>query len=468
MDTYRSPLGMLGLAGEPEQLGRIADEDTPHDEVREAPPPAIGTDERRMQVRAYNHWASLLGEDAFPHIAALHPGDLADFGPFSVLLDFSANADDPAIAFLGADLAGECDVDGAAIRRLSDVPARSLLSRITDHYLQIIANQAPIGFEAEFINQRGATILYRGILLPFTSDGTAIDFIYGVINWKELADQAAADELLLEMDQVLAANPAGRGGRRAEPAPLADWADGPCRWPAPEIDDAEFDDLAGSPPAMPGPPATPGTDAAEAPRALVEWLHAAREQAAAVSDREERTRNALYEAIGRAWDFALAAAAAPAEFAALLAEAGLSAQDRAPMTPVVKLVFGADYDKTRLTEYAAALAHARRLGLGAGTLAAHLRAAEGGLKGVVAAERRFRRAGAGLDPDALAATAAPRRALARRLRALPPRPLAALAGPGEEFALVLVRRDPAGEVALLGEVPPDATLLDRAARRLLA
>ena len=38
----------------------------------------------------------------------------------------------------------------------------------------------------------------------------------------------------------------------------------------------------------------------------------------------------------------------------------------APMTPVVKLVFGADYDKTRLTEYATALTHAQRIGLGRG------------------------------------------------------------------------------------------------------
>lgn len=54
--------------------------------------------------------------------------------------------------------------------------------------MQILANQAPIGFEAEFVNQRGSTILYRGILLPFSSDDHAIDF-NGVINWKELADQ---------------------------------------------------------------------------------------------------------------------------------------------------------------------------------------------------------------------------------------------------------------------------------------
>ncbi len=71
---------------------------------------------------------------------------------------------------------------------------------------------------------------------------------------------------------------------------------------------------------------------------------------------EDRTRDALYEAIGRAYDFSLAAAEATGRgFAELLADAGLSTQDRAPMTPVVKLVFGADYDKTRLTEYAAAL-----------------------------------------------------------------------------------------------------------------
>jgi hypothetical protein len=39
---------------------------------------------------------------------------------------------------------------------------------------------------------------------------------------------------------------------------------------------------------------------------------------------------------------------------------------RAPYLPFVKLVFGTEYDKTRLTEYATALAHARRVGLGKG------------------------------------------------------------------------------------------------------
>src|SRR3546814_6936044 len=84
---------------------------------------------------------------------------------------------------------------------------------------------------------------------------------------------------------------------------------------------------------------------------LGDWLAAARELADAARGSEDRTRAALYQAIGRAYDFSLAAADAPEEFDELLADAELTAQDRAPMTPVVKLVFGADYDKTRLTEY---------------------------------------------------------------------------------------------------------------------
>ena len=122
------------------------------------------------------------------------------------------------------------------------MPSRSLLSRITDHYLQIIANQAPIGFEAEFVNQRGATILYRGILLPFSSDNDTIDYIYGVINWKELADQATADELLLQIDQAL------ESGRRApdEALELTDWIEGPLDEIAPLVLDSPLDEGIGA------------------------------------------------------------------------------------------------------------------------------------------------------------------------------------------------------------------------------
>ena len=400
MDTYR------GLFTESAQADPAASaqsgEDWPEVEfgedesLREPPPSPVGQDERRMQVRAYNHWASLLDNRNFPSIEDLDPQDLPDFGPYSVLLDFTGGIENPAIQFIGAKLGLECGTAGE-ITALSDVPARSLLSRITDHYMQILANQAPIGFEAEFVNQREQTILYRGILLPFSSDDDTIDFIYGVINWKELADQQTTDALMLEIDQALEIAPA-TGLQRDLPIPA--WADGPVVVDAQPADDAadgddgdypDVLDLAGLAEAelphskLPAPAFAPleldtpvdddvlelsSADEADVAQAglvtdelgyaslaelpgemeLADWLASARELAEAARGSEDRTRHALYAAIGRAYDFSLAAHDAPDDFAELVTDSGLTVQDRAPMTPVVKLVFGADYDKTRLTK----------------------------------------------------------------------------------------------------------------------
>jgi hypothetical protein len=469
MDSLRGPFSGDSPDAEDRDFGWAEDEP-----VRELPPLAIGQDERRMQVRAYNFWASLLDDRSFPSIEELDPACLPDFGPYSVLLDFTSGIENPAVQFLGEALAEECG-DGHAIRHLSDVPSRSLLSRITDHYRQIIANQAPIGFEAEFVNQRDAPILYRGILLPFSSDGETIDFIYGVINWKELADQQTTDELLLEIDQALDSVPEGYRSL----APMAEWADGPIEddgvldlmtplsedagqldWPAPEFATGEPLDLAAFEYAE-----APEQDFAPSDMKLADWLASARELAQAAQGSEDRSRQALYAAISRAYDFALAAETAPEDFAEVAADAGIAVQERAPLTPVVKLVFGAHYDKTRLAEFAAALSHARRQGLGHGELAAHIAAAPGGIKAIVAEERKVRREESG-KPAMVRSE--PRRNLVRQLRKLEHRPIAEVPAQGEEFALLVARRLPSGEVVMLGEVSDDIPLFEKAARKLLA
>ncbi len=593
----------------------------------QADPHGIGQDERRMQVRAYNHWATLLEDRMFPPIDALEPAALPDFGPYSVLIDFVAGIEDPAVRFLGDRLAAECSADGV-IERLSDVPPRSLLSRITDHYMQILANNAPIGFEAEFVNHRGTSTLYRGILLPFSSNGETIDFLYGVINWKEIADQVTADELLLGIDQALdlraddhfaAEEDSGDANEpvRRTADPVTTWADSPASehgedlptggdygniaslatvgeraeqhndLPVPEfgepdfaqyaLDDdydddydpdedsgedetagysfasladyieapvkkaidpaaftldasfeddsfeddsfeegnveegnvedefAEDDSAVGSCAESIGDPEHPAADdipavdnapqafaipaddrSAELPDVLAadtahdgasdcvsdcasdanlyDYLAAARELAHTAHTTEDRSRAALYAAVGQAYDFSLAAIEAPEDYAELIADSGLVVQERAPMTPVVKLVFGADYDKTRLTEYAAVLTHAHRLKLERGTLARYLGKAEGGLKGVVKAERRLRREETGKEAETGAAV---REALAEQLRALEALMLEALDGGGPEFALVMIRRDETGCAHLLGELPEDIGQLERAARTLV-
>ncbi len=418
-------------------------------------PASVGVDERRMQVRAYNYWASLLADRAYPSVEDL---DLegADFGSHSVLLDFTAGVENPGIAFLGDRLRAESQID-EDVHYISQIPGRSLLSRLTDHYLQIIANRAPIGFEAEFVNDRGTTIMYRGILLPFSSDDDTIDFIMGVINWKEAAPADQAAELQLSVEQAL---------RSAAPltAPVPVWADGP---------DSEHldDDVDGD--ASPGfaalvdsadvpmvaaaddddmPAADPGADAE-----LADWLALARETAERAIAADSRSRGALYQAVAKAWDFALVAEQQPDAFATLLDDAGLAVQDRAPMTPVVKLVFGATYDKTRLAEYACVLGHAKDEGVGRGELAAYLDRYPGGLKGLVKDARARRKpageAAAQVD-DTLAA-----------LRAAHPAIILEHDAGDAEFVVLIARAMPGGHIGIVAKAADDPALIARLAKK---
>ncbi|UUR07471.1 PAS domain-containing protein [Sphingomonas glaciei] len=382
------------------------------DHEEEDPAVAIGTDERRMHVRAYNYWSSLLAGRDFPSIEDLDGRDVSDFADHSLLLDFTASSDNPVTSFIGAALRAECEI-GDEVRTIADVPPRSLLSRLTDHWLQIVANRAPIGFEAEFTNQRGHDICYRGILMPFSSDGETIDFIYGVINWKDGIAAPAPVLSLVEEDDVL------------------DLVDGI---------EPEFEDVAPL-----------GEDAG-----LADRLSAARETVEVLKAADGRSRAALYRALSLAYDFAVASRRVPDDYAELLDDAGIRSQARAPMTPIVKLVFGADYDKARLTEFAAALAHAERCEIDFEGFLPFIESFPGSLKGLVAAERDARR------PDRRSDTRVDKARV--MLRSVNAQPLSALAG-NDEFTLVLVRRDANGKVEPVCAVP-DLNLLEKAFRHL--
>ena len=408
------------------------------------PPPFISRDERRMQVRALNFWTSQLHDKNFPSIEELDPSAIEDFRDYSVLLDFTSGIENPSIDYLGDKLRAECGLS-ADVTYLDEVPRNSLLSRITDHYLQIIANHAPIGFEAEFVNDRGNVLMYRGILLPYSTDDDTIDFIYGVINWKETAPADISGPLQIEVEHARAALPP-----RQEHVPL--WADGPI---AGQLNDAAPCDDVESDEHYPLP-----TIAADENASLADWLDTARQCAEQARDADLRPRDALYQAIGRAYDFALIAANHPADYAELLHDAGLKAQERAPFTPIVKLVFGAGYDKTRLTEFATALQYAQRNAVPIGTFATILAGFEGGLKAIVAAERRAKKIAAGIEP-ATAATDDP----SARLRSARKRDLGEFAGAGDEFVLLVARRDADGSVAIVGSVQGDAALTEKALRK---
>lgn len=173
MDKIADHDAVFGLSGEGNQQDAIHGS---NDDQQEP-------EEQRLHMRAYTRWveAPRIGEFPTWQSAMLH--GRAEFGPQTIILNVLPDSDDPEIIAIGDELRKEVDPN-IRLNTVGDVPRRSLISRITDNYFQVIANRAPVGFEAEFIDAKGLAFVYRAILLPCSTNGQSVDNIIGVMSWK--------------------------------------------------------------------------------------------------------------------------------------------------------------------------------------------------------------------------------------------------------------------------------------------
>lgn len=386
------------------------------DEAEAAPDDASDVEdleERRLHILAYELWASLLDGREFPSLVDFTSEAIAFFRDQSFLIDFSQGYATPEIRFIGVDLQAQSDARLTG-RPLADAPRQSLIGRLGTHHMEVLANRSPIGFEAEFETAEDENTLYRGILLPLSDDNEHVHFILGVANWKS--------ERL--------------GGRADEPA-----EDEPA---IVLVEDVADDELGLDP----------------VPMDLAEQVVWTQRQVSAMLALGSANRAALYDALGLVFGLYHALEADLDSYREILAQAGITRQVRAPFTPVLKLVFGVDYDKTRLTEYAAALAYARAEGETPETVARFIAGQEGGIKGCVRSERENRRARSGQSQASQLADAIDR---LMRLNAIDLTTVNVTED--GDFALLLARRRADGGVEPIRVLPERRSAIEAAIRR---
>jgi len=317
--------------------------------------------EERLIMRFLACWEDAAGERPMPALTNFSAAALEPFKPFSVLIDLQDGYEDPVIRHVGDAIASLMGKDCRG-QSPHDVPRRSILSRVTDHFYEVLANRAPIGFEAAFEDKNGAEIPYRGILTPLGEEDETITFILAVINWLGAEQSPAAT----------ASNKAEASAPKAEPVP----------------------DDAASIKAAPDYQGDPEADLADLKSTALE---------------AGRSRSALYDLLADIYGFYQSAGQSPG-YRDLLGDHGIRPQARAPFTAALKLVLGGDYDKTRITEYAAAMNYAARKGLDQDRFRQALETTPGGLKAMVRAERAARRNGsaqeAGLADESVLANIA--------------------------------------------------------------
>lgn len=171
--------------------------------------------EQRVHIRAYHVWARHVRKGCFPILDDVLADGAADFRDRSLCIDVTAGVDLPNLTHVGDELARYLP-DPSAIIDFTEIPGRSLVSRMTDHYLEIIANRAPVAFEAEFTDDRDRMFQYRCILLPCSYSGSEIDVILGVMGWRELGAVRDAAAVSVGRDDAFVSNSSGPDDVRKE------------------------------------------------------------------------------------------------------------------------------------------------------------------------------------------------------------------------------------------------------------
>lgn len=161
----------------------------------------ISPAERRRHATVFNYWLSIRGDRPFPPIRDLDPLEISDAGPCSILLEVMGGGDDADIRHLGHALKD----GGPKVERISDAPRPSLLSCIAAQLPIVASSRQPIAFEDNF--PVGDSTAHCWItLLPFSSSGKWIDYVYGFVSLKGAGapvEEAEAAEDVAEVAEVV-------------------------------------------------------------------------------------------------------------------------------------------------------------------------------------------------------------------------------------------------------------------------
>lgn len=295
--------------------------------------------ERRLHLLAYDYWVELKADSEMPDFRQLTPDGMRSFKNSSLLLDFSTdtkNTDKPSQS------PGEA-VPETQIRFVGDTVAlmASNTSLNKDHSVHPIldthfgknlishlASPSTRKIPCEF-DYQDDTVTGRGVMMPLALRGQNAAMIWVVTSFDQGPPTAKEENDPKDSAKIFA-------------------------------------------------------------KTLDNQLKTAQSMAESSPGLGNGSRSALYRTLASAYKLYEMSLLDPPAWLMLLKKSGIRGQKRAPFTPALKLVFGPKYDKTRLTEYAAALAHAVRKNITSDQFPQWIDHFAGGIKGCVEQERLTR------------------------------------------------------------------------------
>ena len=159
--------------------------------------------ERRKHATVLNYWLSIRKDRDLPPIRDLDPLEISDAGPFSVLLELIGGGEDAEVRHIGQSIKG-----GLETARMAEAPDESLLACIAKKLPIVAISRNVIAFEDEFTGGDGTTRCWV-TLVPFSSNRTWVDYVYGYVSLESGAKKAKDEpEATEEPEQAPEAEPA--------------------------------------------------------------------------------------------------------------------------------------------------------------------------------------------------------------------------------------------------------------------
>ena len=379
----------------------------------------IGDEERGRHSAVYDYWLALRGNREFPSIRDLDPLQISDAGPCSILLELISGGEDAEIRHIGETLKADVKVV-----RIAEASRSSLLSCIASKLAIVAISRDALAFEDDFKTDSGTTSC-RVTLLPFSSTGPWVDYVYGFVTSEnapsevEQAPETVAndvEEVPEPVEERVEETPEpGANEVEEAPEPLANEAETAAESAPEPVEPAlespvasegaaasskGFDPLAGvegffgtvvNLELEPAPPVADKETAAEedpqhdthkSENPMQTRLVEVRAKADEARIAKLQSEAALHEGLSAAYDFALDAEDKAEDYLKLVETKGLKIQLRSPMAPVVRLAFDGRCDDRTIAELEGVMAWALRANLPRGSLAERIQA-EGGIAAIL-------------------------------------------------------------------------------------
>jgi hypothetical protein len=146
----------------------------------------ISAAERRKHATIFNYWLSIRGDRDFAPIHDLDPLELSDAASSSVLLELIGGGEEAEVRHVGDALK-----PSISVARITEAANPSLLACIGAKLSLIAISRNVMAFEDEYTTDEGTTRCWV-TLLPFSSTGTWVDYVYGFVTTEAAAAAKAA------------------------------------------------------------------------------------------------------------------------------------------------------------------------------------------------------------------------------------------------------------------------------------